>query len=156
MTGPAKRSRASILDADVEIERKFEHLPVFAIVPSEAAASLGKTGTFVVEAEVNGQPIGRRSIKPWGDGRWFLELTKTQSQRLQVGPGDRVRLDLFEAPEVPAELEARLKREGLWQAWLAWTPAQRRSLCEPIFAAQREATRNGRIERVIKALRAKT
>lgn len=76
---------------DATLERHHPELPVFVMVPGEVALGFGKSATFVVEAMVDNQPIGRRSIKPWGDGRWFMELTKAHGRRLGIAAGSSIR-----------------------------------------------------------------
>ena len=121
-------------------------------MPDTVAAAFGRDRTFVVEAAVNGHAVGRRSIKPWGDGRWFLELTKPQCARLGVGVGDTVTVRLRPAPEMPPALAARIAALGLEARWASLSAAERRLRCEHIFAAKKEATRTARIERVVARL----
>jgi len=138
----------------VALERHQPHLPVYLMVPKTVADVFGKPGTFVVEAAINGSPIGRRSIKPWGDGRWFMELTKVQCAQLNVGPGDAVDVELIAAPEVPAELASRIAEEGLSERWADLSAADRRAMAEHIFAAKKATTRAARIDRTLARLRA--
>ena len=98
-------------------------------------------------------PLGRRTVKPWGDGRWFIEFTKQQCAALNAAPGDRIPLSLHAAPDIPPELEVRLKESGLWEVWWGRSAAQRRAVCEAIFAAKRETTRQTRIERLLDELK---
>ena len=138
------------------LERHRPDLPVYLLVPAAAVESFGATGTFVVEATVEaaveGGDIGRRSIKPWGDGRWFMELTKGQCAKLGVGEGDEITVVLRPAPAVPAELEARIATLDLGDRWRSLTEAERRAFCEPVFEARKPATREARVLRVIAAL----
>ena len=139
-------------DFTATIERHHPDLPVYLIVPGTVAAAFGRDRTFVVEASVNGDAVGRRSIKPWGDGRWFLELTKVQCTRLGVGEGDAVTVRVRPAPEVPPALAARIAALGLEARWARLSAAERRMLCEHVFAAKKEATQTARIERVVARL----
>lgn len=134
------------------IERHHADLPVYLIVPTAVVDAFARQRTFVVEAEVDGQKIGRRSIKPWGDGRWFMELTKAQCRRLAVGPGSRVEVAIALAEEMPADLAARIEELGLGQGWARLTEAERRSCAETVFDAKRPATRSARIERIVARL----
>jgi hypothetical protein len=58
----------------VMVERKAAHpeLPRFAVVPAAAIAKWKLSGTTVVEGTINGAPMGRRTIKPWDERRWFI------------------------------------------------------------------------------------
>ena len=147
MSGDAAAADAQ--DFAATIERHHPGLPVYLIVPGTVAAAIGRARTFVVEAAVNGDAVGRRSIKPRGDGRWFLELTKAQCARLEVGLGDAVTIRVRPAPEVPP---ARIAALGLEARWARLSAAERRMLCEHVFAANKEATQTARIERVVARL----
>lgn|GEM_PF-3760371 len=135
------------------LDRHRPDLPVYLVVPARAVDAFDRQATFVVEAMINGRPIGRRSIKPWGDGRWFMELTKVQCTQLRVGPGDAVDVELTAAPEVPAELASRIAEAGLSERWAGLSAADRRALAEHIFAAKKAATRAARIDRTLARLR---
>ncbi len=136
------------------LERHHRDLPVYVIVPAEVAGAFGKQRTFVVETAVNRRDVGRRSIKPWGDGRWFLELTKAHCRRLGIGPGARIAMVVSLAPEVPDDLLAQISALGLLPEWEALSEAQRRAFAEPVFAAIKPETREARIARILAALRA--
>jgi hypothetical protein len=137
---------------EAALHRHHPELPVYILVPGEIVARFERTATFVVQASVAGRRIGRRTVKPWGDGRWFMELTKAQCARLGVGAGDVVEVDLVPAPELPEELEAALDARGLRGGWARLTPAERRAIAEEVFAARRADTRARRIERVLARL----
>lgn len=146
---------AGRLRFDAVVERHHPDLPVYVIVPREVAESFGRQRTFVVEAVVNERAIGRRSIKPWGDGRWFMELTKAQTKRLGIAPGSSVAIGVAPAAEVPEDLTTRLDAAGLTPRWHELSDAQRRALSETVFEAKKPATRLARIERVVASLRAR-
>lgn len=147
-------------DAAVTTEARFtavlaRHdpaLPVYLLVPAEIVTGFGADATFVVEATVAGRPVGRRSIKPWGDGRWFMELTKVLCRRIGAGEGDEVEVVVGATAAVPAELEAALMARGLHERWAALTRAERRAVAEDVFAARRAETRRRRIERALAKL----
>lgn len=141
------------LEFSAELARHHPDLPIFLLVPPETVAGFGAAGTFVAGATVNGLDIGRRSVKPWGDGRWFLELTKAHCAALDVAEGDSVRVRLQTVPPTPPDLEAAIRTEGLTDAWSALSEAQRRSVSEDVFAAKRPATRAARIAKTVAWLR---
>ena len=147
--------RAASAAFDAVLERHHDDLPVYILVPPMAMAAFGRERTFMVEATVNDRAVGRRSVKPWGDGRWFLELTKRHCERLGISEGNRVRVSLAAAPDTPADLTGRIEAEGIVAQWLALSEAQRRSIAEPIFEAKRDSTRRARIEKAISMLRAR-
>jgi hypothetical protein len=135
------------------LEQHHDELPVFLIVPPAVPACFRKERTFVVEAAIDGQAIGRRSVKPWGDGRWFLEFTKAHRKQLGVGPGSNVTVDLRPAEEVPADLASRIAELGLDGRWQMLSEAERRTLAEAVFEAKKPETRRARIERIVAKLR---
>ncbi len=135
------------------IKRHHDDLPAYLIVPGELGDDYGKQGTFVVELVINGKEIGRRSIKPWGDGRWFLELTRKQCGQLDIQPGDVVSVDALPAVETPPELMSLIDQHNLGVRWRGLSDAQRRAFSEHIFDAKKESTRKSRLERTISWLR---
>ncbi len=135
-----------------KLERHQPDLPIYLMVPSDVVTALGGTATFVVDAAVNGTAIGRRSIKPWGDGRWFMELTKPQCGRLKVEEGDAVDITVSETLQTPAALEAALAKNKLADRWAALSASDRRMIAEHIFAAKKDVTKAARIERAITKL----
>jgi hypothetical protein len=97
------------------LQRKDARLPVFIVVPGHFVQPLTLTGTTVVEGVVDGHPIGRRTLKPWGKGSedWFLELTSDfcASARLVTGQAVSVALILADT-SLPTELAAELARNS--------------------------------------------
>lgn len=51
-------------------------------------------GTTIVEGALNGTPLGCRSLKPWDEERWFVELRKDWCRKAGIATGDRVELVL--------------------------------------------------------------
>lgn len=135
------------------LERHHEDLPVYLLVPESVIVAFAAEETFVAEARIEGQPVGRRSIKPWGDGRWFMELTAAHRGRLDLRIGQTVQVSLTEAPAEPDALRRAITRCRLDAAWQGLTAARRRALCEGVFEARRPATREARIERILTMLR---
>ena len=140
-------------DFDAVLERHQPDLPVYVLVPAGVAEGFGAAGTFVVQAAVNGQDVGRRSIKPWGDGRWFMELTKAHCKHLGLEVGAKISVAVTPALETPPELEARIAERGLTRRWSQLTQSQRRAYSESVFEAKKPETREARIARIVAALR---
>lgn len=138
------------------LQRHRPDLPVYLVVPADFAVACGCSATFVVDAELDGIALGRRSVKPWstrpGDDRWFLELTKAHCARLDRREGDTVQVALAPARELPEDLEEALQKSDLVQAWSRLSAAQRRAMAEPVFEAKTAATRARRVQRAIDAL----
>ena len=128
-------------------------MPLFILVPDDVVQTLQPEGTFVVQALLNGSlDAGRRTIKPWGDGRWFMELTKVHCGKAGIAEGGRVAVTLRPLPETPEALLAALAAANLTARWEALNRARRRVFSEAVFAAKRADTAQARIEKIITQL----
>ena len=119
-------------------------MPRLVTVPWEAAARWKLPGTTVVEASLNGTPIGRRSLKRWDERHcWWFDLSDTLCRKLGLDVGAAVQVELRRASqELPAELSALVTRDRATRAaWSRLTPAQQRMLREEVLAAKQPATR---------------
>jgi hypothetical protein len=135
-----------------ELRRKAPQLPCYVEVPAALVAPWKIAATTVVDASINGVAIGRRTLKPWGDGkRWFIELTGPHCRKLGIETGDDLELRLERADETPpAELLAVLEASaGANQRWQRMSPSQRRVVCEQVRAAKRPDTRRSRASRFL-------
>jgi bacteriocin resistance YdeI/OmpD-like protein len=127
-----------------ELKRKALQLACYIEIPQTLVAPWGIAATTVVDATANGQAIGRRTLKPWGDGkRWFIELTGVQCRQLAVSLGDRVDLSLTRADETPPpELLDIIETSSVAKSrWQKLSTAQQRMLSEHVRGAAREPTR---------------
>lgn len=143
--------RAS-LNLTAIIERKHPKLPRFVVVPSKTVAGWKLEGTTVVEGELNGVEMGRRTIKRWDDERWFIELPEPLCRKAQVDTGDSVTITLrIAANDLPEEL-ARLIADdpGAKARWEKLTPSQQRMLRENVASARQAVTRQRRAERALR------
>lgn len=128
------------------IERKHPKLPRFVVVPDKAVARWEIKGTTVVEGSLNGAEMGRRTLKPWDDQRWFIELPESLCRKAQVDTGDSVTITLRIAPAgLPEELAQLIANDPMAKArWEKLTSSQQRMLRENVAAAKRPATRQRR------------
>lgn len=133
------------------IERKAESLPRYAVVPAKLVSAWGLEGTTVVEVELNGQAMGRRSLKPWGRGRWFLDLPEKLCRRAGVDTGDEIVLRLRRADEcLPGEIASLIANDPRAKRnWEALTGSRRRMLREHVLEAKRPATRERRVRKAL-------
>lgn len=136
-------------------DRHHAEMCLFALVPPELTDRLGQSQTFVVDMRIAGKDAGRRTVKPWGDGRWFLELTNRLSGRFAFAEGDSLDFEIRLAPAVPDDLAMRVQAAGLNVEWAGLSAACRRAYAEPVFAARRPETRERRIRHVINVLEEK-
>jgi hypothetical protein len=128
---------------------------LYCIVPHSVVLTFRESETFVASVLINGAcDLGRRTIKPWGDGRWFIEFNKEQCRRARLRAGEDVLITVATAPTMHDDFVEAIRSEGLDGAWNKLTKAQRRSLNEEIFAARSEATRHRRIVKALDCLRA--
>jgi hypothetical protein len=127
----------------VLVERKSPDLPNYAVVPNGVLQPWGLQGTTTVEGEINGIQIGRRSIKRWDEGRWFIEFPASLAHRAGFETGDRVRLELRVASvELPRELEELLKKEPrARETWDRLSESRRRMLREQVLSAKGSGTK---------------
>ena len=134
-------------------EECHDGMPLFVLVPDVVIRQLQPEGTFVVQAVLNGSlDAGRRTIKPWGDGRWFMELTKAHCRKAGIREGESVSVTLSSVPDTPEALMDALAQAGLATRWEALTKAQRRVFSEEVFAAKKPETARARIEKIVTQL----
>lgn len=126
------------------VERKDPALPRYVVVPEDALAQWALDGTTMVEVEVNGTSLGRRSLKRWSErGGWFFDLTEIHAERASVEVGDRVVIEIARAStELPDELRALLDDDAeARRRWESLTASRRRMLAEHVRSAKRAETR---------------
>jgi hypothetical protein len=137
-----------------DLERKHLKLPVYLVVPSAEAQALKLRSTEIVEGTVNGNLMGRRSIKRWdaADGSpWFVEFTSTFCKKAGITVGDKLNVTLWLASTaLPIELEHALQSSPIIQArWNALTEYARRTSTEHVHAGKSPTTRSRRVAAII-------
>ena len=95
--------------------------------------------------------LGRRSLVPWKERGFSINLPEPLCRAAGVDTGDEVELEIRLAEEaVPEELASLLKvSRAAKRVWDALTDAQRRMLREEILSLKQPATRARRAERVL-------
>ena len=137
-----------------ELERKHPKLPVYIVVPNAKAQALRLHATEVVEGTVNGNLIGRRSIKKWDSEErspWFVEFTSPFCNKAGIEVGDKLNVTLWLASTaLPVELEHALQASPALQAkWNALTDYSRRTSTEHVYAGKSPTTRARRVAAII-------
>jgi antitoxin component of MazEF toxin-antitoxin module len=121
-------------------------------IPLEKIAPWKLTETTVVEGEINGTPLGRRSLKRWDDRNcWWIDLPAAICKKAKLETGDDVELTIRLASEdSPEELTHLLKTNRVAKAnWEKLTTAQQRMLREEIWAGKSTETRARRAGKVL-------
>lgn len=128
------------------VERKQDDLPRYCIVHCDPHSLWGLTGASLVTGSFGPVAFERRTISPWGDGRWFFSLSESLCRAAGVGTGDPVELAI-DRPErdEPDDLAAALK--GREAAWTRLSPVDRRAIIVDVCEAKRPATRAARIDK---------
>jgi len=133
------------------VQRKQPNLPRFVVIPAQLVADWQLTGTTTVEGTLNGIDIGRRSLKPWDEQRWFVELPEPLCKKARVEKGHSVTIVMSLAlEEMPAELTQLMASDPKAKsAWEKLTASQQRMLREHIVAAKQPATRERRARQAL-------
>ena len=131
------------ISVETKVERKQADLPRYAVVPARAIAAWKLRETTTVLLTLNGCDAGRKSLKPWDQDRWFVDVPETLCRAAKVDTGDAVRLELeIASEELPLELAELLAGDaGARRRWDGMTKAQQRMLRENVAAAKQSATR---------------
>ena len=133
----------------------IRHMPQFSrlvTIPLEKIAPWKLTETTVVEGEINGTSLGRRSLKRWDDRNcWWIDLPDAICKKAKLDTGDEVELTITLASEdLPEELTDLLKKNRAARAnWEKLTSAQQRMLREEIWAGKSTETRARRAAKVL-------
>ena len=134
------------------VERKDPKLPRFVVIPATALEAWELDGTTVVRVEIEGDILGRRSLKPWPerDG-WFFDLTEAHCRRSGIDTGDGVDVVLRPADTAPPEEIVALVESDAEAAdrWSAMTDARRRQIAEHVRSAKRAETRRRRARKAL-------
>ena len=139
------------------IERHTEAVARFAVFPANKIAAWKQTNTFVVDASMNGTPLGHRSMVYWKERNgWFIGLSEPMCRKAGVDTGDVCEFVLTLVEEfVPAELAALLARDkAAFAVWKALSPAGQRMEALQISSAKQAATRARRAQKLIEQLKA--
>ncbi|MDQ0464077.1 hypothetical protein QO010_001848 [Caulobacter ginsengisoli] len=140
---------------EVTVERHAPQLPRFAVLPFDPLAMWGFSELFTADGTLGGAPFTRRSVKPWGDGRWWIDLPNALCAAAGVDTGDRVVLTLVPDGNAPAvEIAALLETDAaLMAAWNSYPPSHQREWSRWVEEAKKPETRAARAAKVAERLR---
>lgn len=136
---------------EATVERHDAKMPRYVVVPASVVASWKLEETTVVEGTLNGIPLGRRTLKRWGDDRWFVDLPERWCRRAGILTGDQSELVLkLASTELPKELAKLLAQSAEAKScWDRLTASQQRMVCEDVLAAKRPETRARRARKAL-------
>ncbi len=140
------------------IDRHAEALARFAVFPASKIAPWNQTKTFVVDATMNGTPLGQRSMVFWKERNgWFIGITDSACRKAGVDTGDVCEFNLTLVEDfVPEELAALLKKDKFAaDVWRRLSPSGQRMHAMSIQSAKQPATRARRAARLIEVLTGK-
>jgi hypothetical protein len=143
----------------VVLQRKDPRLPVYVVVPNAFVTGWCLAGTTVVEGTVNGQIMGRRSMKRLSkaqDSDWFVEYTGPFCKLAGIAVGDILTIALWPGSvNLPDELDSLLRLDSsLRSAWNGLSDYSRRTSMEHIRAGKTAAARVRRAEAIVDQMRA--
>jgi Domain of unknown function (DUF1905) len=78
-------------------------MPRYVVLPDPEVVALGLDGRVTVDGELNGVAFARKSVKPWGDGRFFLDLPQSLCRRADADTGDSVEIVLVPVSDDPPD-----------------------------------------------------
>jgi len=143
------------LSFEALIERHTDAVPRFAVFPAEKISAWRQAKTFIVDATMNGTPLGHRSMVFWNerDG-WFIGITESACRKSNVDTGDICTFLLSLVEDfVPPELALLLKQDKFAaDVWRRISPSGRRMHAMAIGGAKTPQTRERRAEKFIAQL----
>ena len=130
------------------VERHHPEMPRYVVVPDQLVSDWKLEKTTTVEGTVNGQSIGRRSLKRFDASRWFIDLPESLCRRTGITTGSTIELLLrLASTDLPAELSELLRSSEGAAAWKRLSPSQQRTVREHVLAAKQSETRLRRSRR---------
>jgi hypothetical protein len=142
------------LTFEARIERHHPNLPRFVLLNVDPTLLWDVESTFVAEAFFNGHSIGRRSVKPWGDGRWFLDVTQKHCDDFGIDTGALLQVTLkYVADPTPSDLSnAFATNRWLEVHWSSLRPTRRRQLSQWVEEARQPVMRQRRVDEIVAML----
>lgn len=124
-------------------------------VPAEITSALGTKGPVLVLARVNDSGPFQVSLFPVGGGRHFIRIKAKVRKETGTALGDRIRLRVTvldrASAEMPDDLVAALRAEGVEDAFRSLPPGRRSFIIRRIDEAAKPETRERRIQDGVQA-----
>ena len=119
-------------------------------VPAEITQALGTKGPVLVMARVNDSEPFQVSLFPVGGGQHYIRIKAKVRRETNTGTGDRIRVRLTvldrDRVEIPDDLLAALRAEGVAQAFQLLPPGKQNFIIRRIDDAAKPETRERRIQ----------
>lgn len=131
------------IDIKVAIQREDPVAPRYVVVPSKVIALWELERTTEVDIEVNGRRGGRRRLRRWEDGRWYIQFPQALCDELALDTGRMVTVSIkLAVHDLPGELVEVLG--GAPEARARWdnlAGSEQHKLREHVAGAQTPVTR---------------
>jgi bifunctional DNA-binding transcriptional regulator/antitoxin component of YhaV-PrlF toxin-antitoxin module len=129
----------------------------FVVFPYDVEKEFGTKSRVPVKATFNGEPY-TGSLAKYGLPQHILGVEKAIREKTRTKPGDMVDVvvwkdDEVRTVEVPAELQALMKKEGLLPFFEKLSFTHRKEYCRWITEARKEETRSKRLTKAVEMLK---
>jgi hypothetical protein len=124
-------------------------------VPAKITEALGTKGPVLVMARVNDSEPFQVSLFPVGGGQHYIRIKAKVRQETKTKVGDRIQIRITvldrAGVEIPDDLIAALRAEGVTEAFNSLPPGKRNFIVRRIDEAAKPETREKRIQEGIEA-----
>src|ERR1700733_13807396 len=129
----------------------------YVLFPYDTEAEFATRGKVPVKATLGGVPY-TGSLMTCGGPHHMLAVVKAIREQPGKRPGDTIDVEVWRdnrarALEIPAELEKRLKQEGLLPFFAALSSTHCKKYCRWISDGKKEETRLNRLEKAVELLK---
>lgn len=129
----------------------------YVLFPHDTEKEFATKGRVPVNATFDGVPYAGSLVK-YRNPQHMLGVLKGIREQIHKGPGDTVEVVVWKdteirTPELPAQFEKVLKKEGLLPFFARLSYTQRKEYCRWIADAKKEETRLKRLEEAIETLK---
>jgi uncharacterized protein YdeI (YjbR/CyaY-like superfamily) len=129
----------------------------YVTFPYDVEKEFGTKGQVPVKVTFNGVPDVSSLVK-YGSPQHILGVHKAIREKIGKGPGDTIEVELEKnteerTVEVPADLQALMKKEKLLPFFEKLSYTHRKEYCRWITEAKKEETRTRRLEKAIQMLK---
>lgn len=129
----------------------------YVLFPYDTEKEFGVKGRVPIKAAFDGV-VYTGSLLKCGPSQHMLGLLKSIREQIGKQPGDTISVELWKdeaerTVEVPAALEAAMKKEGVFDSFEKLNYTHRKEYCRWITEAKKEETRTARLKKAIEMLK---